>query len=172
MAFAATPLTDDHRTCYLDCGVPSLDRWLDKQALKDQALGRSRTHVWVDDDDIVLAYFTLLQTTVAEADDDEPFFKKLRPRHYPDMTAPGVLLGKLALNQQLRGSGFGIELLADAYVTAYEAVRLIGGVFFVTDPIDHPKVREFYALGGFKAIEGIERMFLNFEEFNMGTPLS
>ncbi|GAC47607.1 MULTISPECIES: hypothetical protein [Gordonia] len=167
--FAATPLHSEHRTGYLDCGVGSLDRWLDKQALKDQELGRSRTHVWADEEDIVVAYFTLLQTVVSETDDDQPFFKKLRPRHYPDMSAPGVLLGKLALNQQLRGSG--VDLLADAYMTAYEAVRLIGGVFFVVDPADHPKVHDFYVRSGFKQIPGTKRMFLNFDEFNEGAPL-
>ncbi|WP_285034572.1 hypothetical protein [Mycolicibacterium sp. lyk4-40-TYG-92] len=124
----------------------------------------------MDDEDIVLAYFTLLQTTIREADGS--FFGRIRPPGFPrDHELPGILIGKLALDESLRGSGRGFDLLADAYVAAADAVMLIGGAVLVVDPMND-KVAEFYREFGFKAVEGTKRLVLNFREFNKGTPIA
>lgn len=167
--YRAIPLLDEHRTAYFSCGHEHLDRWLDRNAKADQNLGKSATHVWTDEEDIVVAYFTLLQTTIREG--DESIFRFIRPPGFPrDHQLPGVLIGKLALDQSLQGQELGYDLLADAYFNASEAVTLIGGAVLVVDPMNE-KITSFYREFGFKSVEGSDRMFLNFREFNKGTPL-
>ncbi|MED5815723.1 hypothetical protein VST63_25470 [Mycolicibacterium sp. 050232] len=147
-----------------------MDKWLRKQALADMNLGKSATHVWVDDEDIVLGYFTLLPTTIRESDGS--FLDLIRPKGWPRKhELPGVLIGKLALDEQLRGQDRGLELIADAYITASEAVTLIGGAVLVVDPMND-KVAEIYREYGFSSVEGSDRMVINFREFNKGTPLT
>lgn len=170
MTYRAIPLLDEHRTAYFSCGHEHLDRWLARNAKTDQKLGRSATHVWVDDEDIVVAYFTLLQTTIREGDGS--IFRFIRPPGFPrGHELPGVLIGKLALDHSLQGQGLGYDLLADAYFNACEAVTLIGGAVLVVDPMNE-KITDFYREFGFRSIEGSERMVLNFREFNKGTPLA
>ncbi|MGE2714342.1 hypothetical protein ACQI4L_09810 [Mycolicibacterium litorale] len=142
---------------------------MQKQALADKNLGKSATHVWVDDEDIVLGYFTLLQTTIRESDGS--LLDLIRPSGWPRKhELPGILIGKLALDETLRGQGLGFDLLADAYITAYDAVMLIGGAVLVVDPMN-PKVADLYSDFGFSTVEGSDRMVLNFREFNKGTPI-
>ncbi|WP_186245255.1 GNAT family N-acetyltransferase [Mycobacterium simulans] len=137
--------------------------------MADQKLGKSATHVWADDEDIVFAYFTLLQTTIREADGS--LFSRIRPPGFPRThELPGILIGKLALDESYRGQGLGFDLLADAYFNAAEAVMLIGGAVLVVDPMNE-KIADFYSEFGFKSVEGSDRMVLNFREFNKGTPL-
>lgn len=144
-----------------------MDRWLSRQALTDQKLGKSATHVWIDDEDIVFAYYTLLQTTIRETDGS--IFGRIRPPGFPrNHELPGILIGKLALDQSLQGEGHGLELIADAYFTACEAVTLIGGAVLVVDPMND-KVASIYREFGFNRVEGTDRMVLNFREFNKGT---
>ncbi len=167
--YNCVPLSEDHRLEYLNCGQEHLDRWLPNHALDDQNLGKSATHVWADSEDIVLGYFTLLQTTIRET--DESLFRRFRPAGFPrDQELPGVLLGKFALDESLQGRDYGFDLLSDAYINAFEAVRLIGGTVMVVEPI-HDKVAAIYQEFGFKSVEGSNRMVLNFREFNRGTPI-
>jgi predicted GNAT family N-acyltransferase len=165
------PLLDKHYTDYFSCGHnDDLDKWLDKRALADQNLGRSATHVWTDAGDCVVAYFTLLQTTIRESDDS--IFSRIRPKGFPrDHELPGILIGKLALDRSLQGQGRGLDLVAEAYFTSCEAVTLIGGAVLVVDPMNS-KVSEMYQEFGFNYIEGTDRMVLNFREFNKGTPVA
>ena len=164
--FRAIPLLDSHYTNYFSCGHnDDLDRWLDRRALADQHLGKSATHVWVDGSGCVVAYFTLLQTTIRESEDDS-FFSRIRPKGFPrDRELPGILIGKLALDRSLQHQGLGMDLIADAYLTASEAVTLIGGVVLVVDPMNE-RVAAVYREFGFANVDGSERMVLNFREFN------
>ncbi len=155
-------LHGEHTTNFFDCGVQSLDDWLGSQALEQQEQGRSCTHVWADAGGMVVGYATLLPTTITEQ--DPGLMSRLRPYKYPRTSdLCGVLLGKLALDQSLRSRGLGFDLLAAAFLVAYDAVRLIGGVYLVTDPIE--SVRGFYEKFGFQTLPGTSRMFLHMREW-------
>lgn len=170
--YSSVPLSEEHHTNFFNCGETSLDDWLNRNALTDHRLGKSKTHVWTDPGGMVIGYYTLLQTTVREDDSQGGLFKRLRPKSFRGGELPGILIGKLALDSSLRGQGLGLDLLADAYVAAYEAVQLVGGVLLVIEPGNNePKLRSLYSEFGFQSYEGVERMFLNFEAFNEGTPL-
>lgn len=160
MTHDLTRLTDEHSFDFFDCGEPSLDSWAQKHALEDQSLGKSATHVWTDEGGAyVVAYFTLLPT-VTRADDG--LFAAIKPKRFQGPEIPGVLIGKLALDSSLRGGENGIDLLADAIITASDAMSLIGGVHIVVDPMsDRPRLREWYLDGGFQAIDGTNRLYLD-----------
>lgn len=168
--YRAIPLLDEHRTAYFSCGHEHLDKWLHRHAKAEKNFGKSATHVWVDDEDIVVAYFTLLPTTIREGDGS--FFSRIRPPGFPrGAELPGVLIGKLALDQSLQGQHLGFDLLADAYFNACEAVTLVGGAVLVVDPMND-RTADFYREFGFKSVDGSKRLVLNFREFNKGTPLN
>ncbi|WP_431234169.1 hypothetical protein ACQ856_05980 [Mycolicibacterium psychrotolerans] len=81
-----------------------------------------------------------------------------------------MLIGKLALDESLqRHGGRGLDLIADAYFSACEAVTLIGGAVLVVDPMND-KVAQIYREFGFGSVDGSQRLVLNFREFNKGTP--
>lgn len=172
-SFISVPLNESHHTSYFECGEGKLDRWLDKTALDDQILGRSRTHVWLDQGDCVIGYFTLLQSTLREDDEVSPVLRRLRPKKFPsNAELPGVLVGKLALDQSLQKKGLAYDLLAEAYYLAYESVMLIGGTVLVIEPAENdPSLRRLYEGFGFQSFDGSRRMFINFEKFNEGTPI-
>ncbi|MFD6860554.1 hypothetical protein ACFWCF_24845 [Rhodococcus sp. NPDC060090] len=169
----SVPLTEQHQTNFFDCGESKLDNWLDTHALNEQRVGKSRTHVWVDaGGEYVVGYYTLSQTTVRETEDEPGLFRKIRPPKYRGEEAPGILVGKFALDNDLQNKGLALDLLADAYLNAYDAVSLVGGVFLVIEPKQNrDRLRKLYETFGFQSIEGSNRMFLNFEDFNEGTPI-
>lgn len=74
------------------------------------------------------------------------------------------------MDESLQGQDRGLDLIADAYFNACEAVMLIGGAVLVVDPMNQ-KVAGLYREFGFSSVEGSERLVLNFREFNKGTPL-
>ncbi|MEU4707290.1 hypothetical protein AB0G00_12750 [Nocardia salmonicida] len=168
--FKLARLNEDHYLDLFECGEPSMDDWLVKHAFADQQAGISATHVWEQDGGMVFGYFTLVPTVVGET--DGPFWKKLKPRSFPRQQAPGVLIGKIALDKQLRGCGKGEYLFAEAFVVAIDAMMLIGGVFLVIEPMPgRPKLRTMYEKFGFRTLDGTDRMYMEVEDFKNGVPL-
>ncbi|MCK0438605.1 hypothetical protein MUG78_03770 [Gordonia alkaliphila] len=164
MSYSPERLNENHSFDFFDSGEPDLDEWPQKHALQDQNDGKSATHVWTDDGgEYVVGYYTLLPT-ITRADDGR-IFSILRPGKYQGREVAGVLIGKLALDQSLRGGGRGIDLLADAILTASEAMTLIGGRHVLIDPMrDRPRLREWYLEAGFKPIDGSDRLYLDIRD--------
>ena len=97
---APAPLAAHHDTTAFACGVESLDHWLQQRALKNQTTGASRTFV-VCEGQRVLAYYAWASSEVAT--------DRARGRLRRNMTdpIPVVVLGRLAIDQSLQGSGIG-----------------------------------------------------------------
>lgn len=121
--------------------------------------GRSKTFVIEHPSDGgVIAYFTLSQEVIETKKSLPETLRSWIPSGYPKNAAiPAILLGKLALDDSLRGKGFGIELLAEATIKAQEAARIVGGVFFLVDPAEG--VEEFYEKAGFERVPDGRRMY-------------
>jgi len=116
---APEPLAAHHETTAFVCGVESLDHWLKQRALKNQATGASRTFV-VSEGNRVVAYYALASSAVAT----EVATGRLR-RNMPD-PIPVVVLGRLAVDQSLQGSGMGRALVRDACLRVIAAADAIG----------------------------------------------
>ena len=116
---APEPLTVHHDTAAFACGVESLDHWLKQRAVKSQVTGASRTFV-VSAGKRVVAYYALASSAIAV----EMSTGRLR-RNMPD-PVPVVVLGRLAVDQSLKGTGMGRALVHDACLRVIAAADVIG----------------------------------------------
>ena len=112
------PLTDDHDTEPFVSGVESLDTWLKRRALKNQATGASRTFV-VGTGFRVVAYYALASSAVMA--EQAGRFR----RNMPD-PIPVVVVGRLAVDQTFQGRGLGRGLIQDAGHRVLQAADTIG----------------------------------------------
>ncbi|MBK5125671.1 GNAT family N-acetyltransferase [Paraburkholderia sp. 1N] len=116
---APEPLNAQHNLEAFASGVDSLDQWLRRRALKNQAGGASRTFVACDGQR-VLAYYALASGAVA-VDAAPGRFR----RNMPD-PIPVVVLGRLAVDRSLQGRGVGRALMRDAGQRVLQAADAIG----------------------------------------------
>jgi predicted N-acetyltransferase YhbS len=116
---APEPLSQQHDIESFASGVDSLDDWLKRRALKNQASGASRTFVACDGVR-VMAYYALASSAVTS--DEAP--GRFR-RNMPD-PIPVVVLGRLAVDRSLQGSGVGRALVRDAGQRVIQAADAIG----------------------------------------------
>jgi GNAT superfamily N-acetyltransferase len=119
MIGAPEPLTADHSLAGFASGVASLDDWLRRRALPNQASGASRTFV-VCDDGAVIAYCALAASAVA-ADASPGRFR----RNMPD-PIPVVVLARLAIARGHQSRGLGRALFRDAAQRVIHAADAIG----------------------------------------------
>jgi GNAT superfamily N-acetyltransferase len=123
------PLGPEHEVDGFDCGVPILNQWLSRHALRYHEGDLARTYVWTAPDDRrVAAYYSINPV-------------QLSRRHVTDLDAagagmiPGYELARLALDRRLHGQGLGSEVLVDALETIVRAADLAGGRLIVAGAI-------------------------------------
>ncbi|MCC6780407.1 MAG: GNAT family N-acetyltransferase [Hyphomicrobiales bacterium] len=119
MPSAPEPLGSDHDIVGFDCGVASLNAWLERRAVANQVSGASRTFV-VCEDRKVVGYYALASSAVAPAAAPGRF-----RRNMPD-PVPVVVLGRLAVATSHRGQGLGRALFQDAALRVIHAADAIG----------------------------------------------
>ena len=119
MLQAPEPLTADHALGGFDSGVLSLDDWLRRRALQNQASGASRTFV-VCDANKVVAYYALAASAVAPGAAPGRF-----RRNMPD-PIPVVVLRRLAIACDQQGHGLGRALFQDAADRVIHAAATVG----------------------------------------------
>lgn len=119
MLQAPQPLTADHALGSFDSGVQSLDDWLRRRALLNQASGASRTFA-VCDAGRVIAYYALAASAVAPNAAPGRF-----KRNMPD-PIPVVVLARLAIDRVQQGRGLGRALFQDAANRVIHAADAIG----------------------------------------------
>ena len=119
MLSAPEPLTSSHAIAGFDCGVASLDAWLQRRAGANQVSGASRTFV-VCDGPRVVGYYALASSAVAPAAAPGRF-----KRNMPD-PVPVVVLGRLAISRSHHGQGLGRALFQDAARRVIHAAEAIG----------------------------------------------
>jgi len=112
-------LTSGHNLDPFDSGTPSLDDWLRRRALANQASGASRTFVLCDGDRIV-GYYTLAASSVA------PDAAPGRFRRNMPAPIPVAVLGRLAVAQSHQGQGLGRALFRDAALRVMTAADSLG----------------------------------------------
>jgi GNAT superfamily N-acetyltransferase len=119
MLRAPEPLTAQHALGKFDSGVLSLDDWLRRRAMQNQASGASRTFVACDDARVA-GYYTLAASAVAP----EAATGRFR-RNMPD-PVPVAVLGRLAIDKGFQGKGLGRALFRDAALRVLAAADSIG----------------------------------------------
>ena len=119
MLRAPEPLNPDHDTHGFDCGVASLNTWLERRAAANQVSGASRTFVICEGSKVV-GYYALAASAVAPAAAPGRF-----RRNMPD-PVPVVVLGRLAVATSHHGHGLGRALFQDAALRVIHAAEAIG----------------------------------------------
>jgi GNAT superfamily N-acetyltransferase len=138
---APEPLAAHHQLAAFECGEPSLDEWLKRRAVKNQANGPSRTYV-VCEGETVIGYYCLAAGAIGHAD-VPPAMKRNRPD-----PIPVLVLGRLAIHQQHHQKGIGTALLNDAIRRALHAAHMAGVTALLVHALSEP-ARRFYLSRGF-----------------------
>lgn len=138
------PLSAEHRLETFACGESSLDDWLRRRALHNQATGASRTFVVTDETGQVLAFNALAAGAVSHQ--ESPGSVR---RNMPD-PVPVMVLARLAVDQRLQGRQVGGALLRDALQRTVLVAQNIGVRALLVHAMNE-RARRFYAHYGFVA---------------------
>lgn len=141
---APQPLAGVHLLDEFSCGEPSLDDWLRKRAMSNQASGASRTFVVVDQDQRICGYYAMAAGAVAH----QSATSSVR-RNMPD-PVPVMVLARLAVDIRAQGVKLGAALLQDA-VNRAVAVSYNAGVRALLVHALHERAKLFYEHYGFQA---------------------
>ena len=136
-------LTVSHRVDEFDCGEPTLDEWLKRRALGNQASGASRTFVVADAAGRVFGYYALAAGAVAQA-----LATGAVRRNMPD-PVPVVVLGRLAVDRSAQGQHLGAALLQDAVKRATVVAESAGVRALLVHALDD-RAKLFYEHYGFR----------------------
>jgi predicted GNAT family N-acyltransferase len=158
------PLQKEHDRQTFGCGRPALDRYLQQQARQDGEKRVAAVFVLVQPPaSQVLGYYTLSASTL-NADEVPPELARKLPR-YPQL--PVTLLGRLAVDQQLKGQGMGQFLLMDALHRSLQAAAEIAAMAVVVDAKD-AQAAAFYQHFGFIPLnQSVSRLFLPMQTIAM-----
>lgn len=124
-------------------GEPILDDWLRTRALKNLALGASRTFVvCASGSNRVLGFYALAMGGLYAIDTPGSI-----RRNMPEIV-PSVILGRLAVDESAQGQGLGAALLNDAVRRSLLAAENVSARLVVVHAISE-KAEQFYLSFGF-----------------------
>lgn len=138
-------LQKHHSTSNFCCGKQSLDFFLKRFALKNQAGGSARTYV-IHSDGNVLGYYSLCPSGLARK---LALTNILKGQGQLD-PIPGILLARLAIDESQQGMGLGKALLKDAILRCLSGIEALGGRVIFVHAIDD-NAHLFYECFGFEA---------------------
>ena len=131
------PLTAGHDISAFRCGEDSLDEWLHRFALANQASGSARTFVTCLDGRVV-GYYALATGAVSKASAPARVAKAM-----PE-PIPVLLLARLAVDQAMQGHGLGWRLLRDAILRTLQVAGHVGVRALLAHALDQ-RAADFYA---------------------------
>lgn len=145
--FVLQHLNSNHDRSDFSCGEEALDRYLQQLAGQDMRRGASIVIVATPDNSrTVLGFYTLSTSSFNLSDLPEAMRNKF-PRH---KKIPAILLGRLAVDQRVRGKGLGKFLYADAVNRACGLD--VGWLLFIVQAKNNGVV-DFYRKYGFNGVE-------------------
>lgn len=153
--YSVKPLGSQDRAAFC-CGTPELDRYFLERASRDVREKVAAVFVLLreDDDRKVLGYYTLSSLSVDAGELPEDLRK--RAGRYRQLGA--TLIGRLAIDRSVRGTGLGGMLLFDALLRALEGTKTVMSFAVIVDAKDD-NAKRFYQKHGFIPLQG-NRLFL------------
>lgn len=133
-----------------------LDNYIRRQAKQEVNRDLSACFVLIDENDIVKGYYTLSANSIKREEFSDDLVKKLPPS-YSEL--PTILLGRLAIDESIKGNGYGEKILLDALNRSLTISESMGSIAVVVDPIDE-KAQNFYSQCGFILLPTSGKMFL------------
>ncbi len=154
-------LGPEHDRESFDCGEPTLDSYIRRQASQDIRRRVARTFVALGENPETIAGYYTLSAASFEKEEMPPKLAKRLP-HYP---VPAAVLGRLAVARSCQGSGLGEALLIDAAKRVVYASDTIGVYAIIVDVLND-SARSFYQRYGFQTFPSKPtRMFLPLQSF-------
>lgn len=150
-------LDRSHNRNVFDCGIASLNRYLQHQANQDMRRGISRVFVARPpaNKSRILGFYTLSAVSIDLSALPEKVARKL-PKH----PVPAALIGRLAVDLSAQGMGTGQMLLADSIKRTIAVSDDIAIYAMVVDSINQ-QAESFYKHYGFIPLaHGSPRLFL------------
>ncbi|HET9307517.1 MAG TPA: GNAT family N-acetyltransferase [Candidatus Sulfotelmatobacter sp.] len=139
------PISESHDVSQFDCGAhESLNDWLRRFALTNQNNESARTYV-VHRSGSVVGYYSISAGSVSVEEAPSRVAKGLA-RH----PIPIILLARLAVDRDEKGTGLGKALLKDALLRIAHAAEIVGARAVLVHAIDE-QARKFYQHFGFEA---------------------
>lgn len=132
------PISESHDVSRFDCGGhESLNDWLKRFALTNERNESARTYV-VHRNGLVVGYYSISAGSVSVEEVPARISKGLA-RH----PVPVILLARLAVDKDERGTGLGKALLKDALRRIAQAADIVGARAVLVHAIDE-QARKFY----------------------------
>lgn len=156
MSYSIAVLNNSHKKENFQCDRISLDDYIKKQAKQDVKRSLSVCYALTDSHNVIKGYFTLSAASIEREDLPEAILDKL-PKGYSHF--PATLLGRLALDNSVKGQKLGAALLYEALKIALKNSEAIASLAVVVDPLDDA-ARNFYQKHNFINLPGSGRMFL------------
>jgi len=142
-AYVIEALEKRHDRSSFKCGESALDNFIRSYARQNDDRGLGRTYVAVvKGDAIVRGFYTISSGSVT--------FETV-PEKLPRYPVPVVHLGRLAVDESVRGHGLGAHLLVDALRRAAEVAGQLG-IFAVEVHAKTQTARDFYVKFGFSPL--------------------
>jgi len=149
------------------CGKPPLDNYILKNATKDVKSGACTCFVILDEQDEVIAYYTLSTESIPKDGAPEEYVKSIK---YDNI--PVILLGRLARDNSVKGQGFGKFMLIEALKRSVKVAKEhIGAVAVIVDPIDE-EATTYYSKYGFTMLLDSGRMFMSIKKMEEALDLA
>ena len=149
------------------CGKTQLDNYILRNVTKDVKAGACTCFVIINEDEEVKAYYTLSTESIPKEDAPSEYAKSIKYENIPV-----ILLGRLAVDQSVRGQGFGKFMLIEALKrSAKVAKEHIGAVAVIVDPIDEDAIA-FYSKYGFTMLPDSGRMFMSIKKIEEALELA
>jgi predicted GNAT family N-acyltransferase len=145
-----------HHRNNFSCEIESLTNYLKKQVSQDIKRSLAACFVFIDAENEIKGYYTLSNSSLDRNEVPEEHKKRV-PQNY---AVPVTLLGRLARDISMRGTGMGEKLLMDALYRSYKiATNSIASMAVIVDPINEKAV-QFYGNYGFIQLPDSGKMFL------------
>lgn len=139
---APSLLLPEHKFSQFSSGNETLDEWLRKRALKNQAGGASKTFVICDQTSSVVGYYALATGSVERVAAPGSF-----SRGMPE-PIPVIVLGRLAIDQRYQRQKLGGFLLRDAMLRTLNVSSQVGVRGLLVHAISD-SAKSFYLRYGF-----------------------
>ena len=150
-------ISSSHDRKNFSCGTPALDNYIRQQARQDIKRRISRVFVPRSHDHprTILGYYTLSSLSI-----DLDALPGEIARKLPKHPIPAALLGRVAVDENARGTGIGKMLLMDAITRTITVSSEIAIYAMVVDAIDG-EAQDFYQQYGFLPLsQDSQRLFL------------
>jgi predicted GNAT family N-acyltransferase len=149
------PYNSKYKRDHFSCEKESLNNYILRNATKDVKAGACTCFVIINEEEKVIAYYTLAADSIPSEDAPDQIKKQIRYSHISV-----ILLGRLAVDESIKGKGIGKLLLVNALRKSLQVAQdHIGSVAVLVDPIDED-AEQFYTKYGFTRLPDSGRMFM------------